>query len=45
MIWTLVTLVYGIRQAGEMTILGAVITGFLGLIPTAIAMGLVTVLL
>jgi len=45
LIWTLVTLVYGIRQAGEMTTGGAIITGFLGLIPTAIAMGLVTALL
>ncbi len=45
LIWTLVTLVYGIRQAGEMTTGGAILTGILGLIPTAVAMGLVTALL
>ena len=45
LIWTLVTLVYGIRQAGEMTTGGAIITGVLGLIPTAVAMGLIYALL
>lgn len=45
LIWTLVTLVIGIRQAGEMTTGGAIITGFLGLIPTVIAMGIVTAVL
>lgn len=45
LIWTLVTLVYGIRQAGEMTTGGAAITGFLGLIPTVVAMVLITALL
>ena len=44
-VWTLVTLVYGIRQAGEMTTGGAIITAVLGSIPTAIAMGLIYALL
>lgn len=44
-IWTCVTLVVGIRAAGEMTTSGAVITAVLGLIPTMIAYGLILTLL
>lgn len=37
LIWTLIAQVFGIRQAGEMTLAGAIITGVLGLIPTLAA--------
>ena len=45
LIWTLVCLIYGIRQAGEMTTAGAVITAALGLIPTLAAYIAISVLL
>lgn len=45
LIWTLITLVYGIRQAGEMTLGGAAITGFLGFIPTLAAYIAISVIL
>lgn len=37
LIWTLVTLIFGIRQAGEMTTAQATLTGFIGLVPTLLA--------
>lgn len=45
LIWTLTCLVFGIRQAGEMTTGGALVTGVLGLIPTLAAYILISVLL
>jgi len=40
-IWTLISLVIGIRAAGEMTTAGAIVTAFGGLIPTLIAYGMI----
>lgn len=45
LIWTLITLVFGIRQAGEVTLSGAAIIGFLGLIPTLAAYIAISIIL
>lgn len=45
MIWSLVAIVIGMRQAGEMTTLQAVITAVIGFLPAMIAMGVVTAIL
>lgn len=45
LIWTMVTLVYGIRRAGEMTLGGAIITAVLGLVPTLAAYVAISIIL
>lgn len=44
-IWSLVAVVVGMRQAGEMTTTQAVITALVGFLPYAIAMGIFTAIL
>lgn len=45
MIWSLVAVVIGMRQAGEMTTTQAVITAVIAFLPAIIAMGIVTAIL
>jgi len=44
-IWSLVAVIIGMRQAGEMTTMQAVITAVIGFIPAIIALGIVTAIL
>lgn len=44
-IWSLVAIIVGMRQAGEMTTMQAIITAVIGFLPAVIAMGMVTALL
>ena len=44
-IWTLVAFIVAIRQAGEMTTGQAIITALVGLIPAALAIGIVSAIL
>ena len=45
MIWSLVAIIVGMRQAAEMTTMQAVITAVIGFLPAIIAMGVVTAIL
>lgn len=45
MIWSLVAIIVGMRQAAEMTTMQAVITALIGFLPAIIAMGVVTSIL
>lgn len=44
-LWSLVAIIVGMRQAGEMTTVQAVITAVIGFLPAVIAMGIVTAML
>ena len=41
-IWTLVAVIVGMRQAGEMTTMQAVITALIGFLPAMIALGVIS---
>ena len=44
-LWSLVAIIVGMRQAGEMTTVQAVITAVIGFLPAVIAMAIVTAML
>lgn len=45
MIWALVAVVVGMRQAAEMTTIQAIITALIGFLPAMIAMGIISAIL
>ncbi len=45
MIWSLVAVIIGMRQAAEMTTVQAIMTALIGFLPAIIAMGIVTAIL